>query len=341
MSDTFDTRFMKPPRAEEAERGLDGKVVLVTGAAGFIGSHLTSRLAQLGARVRAVDCFTAYYDVERKKKNLQAAQEDAGKHRFDFVPCDLSTEDLTNIVDGVQMIVHLAAQPGVRKSWGRDFVTYIRHNILATQRLLEAVKEQQLEYFIYGSSSSVYGERDRVPVAEEAIPAPVSPYGCTKIAAEDICIAYTANYEVPVGILRFFTVYGPRQRPDMAFHKWIIAIAREEPIPVFGDGQQSRDFTYVEDAVAGCVAALGQGATSRIYNIGGGRNYKIIDVISLIARIMGKRPVIDHKPTAPGDVRHTSADIARAKSELGYKPVTALEEGIAAQIEWMKAEGII
>lgn len=341
MDEPITPPFLRPPPTQAPDRELVGSTVLVTGAAGFLGSHFISKLANLGLVVRAVDCFTPYYEEERKKRNLEEAEAESINSHIEFIKADLSADNLSSIVHGVNVVVHLAAQPGVRRSWGPDFVTYIRHNLLATQRLMEALKDQSISYFLLASSSSIYGERDRMPVPEEAIPAPVSPYGCTKIACEDICLAYAANYNVPVGIVRYFTVYGPRQRPDMAFYKWIKAIASGEKLQVFGDGQQTRDFTYIDDAISGSIAAIRMGSAKRVYNIGGGENHSILDVINMLGKIMGKEPKVEFLQNAPGDVRHTMADITRANSELRYVPTIPLEAGLSAQVDWMSLEGII
>jgi nucleoside-diphosphate-sugar epimerase len=307
---------------------------LVTGGAGFIGSHLSERLLEQGATVRAIDAFTDFYPRPLKERNLENLRGRAG---YDFVEGDLRDVDLSTVLDGITHVFHLAAQAGVRKSWGRDFLTYTTNNVDATQRLLEAVKDRPLERFVYASSSSVYGDAVPIPMREDAMVQPVSPYGVTKLAAEHLCLLYTANFGVPTVSLRFFTVYGPRQRPDMGFHRFLRAALTGQPITLFGDGEQTRDFTYVDDIVAALVAAGQRGHSGGVYNIGGGSRVSINEVLAMVGRVTGRTVDIRREPAQKGDMRDTFADTSRAKAELGFAPSTHLEQGLRAEAEWLAA----
>jgi len=307
---------------------------LVTGAAGFIGSTLADTLTARGVEVIGLDCFTDYYGRDIKERNLAGLRT---RPSFTFVEDQLQTVPLDRVLDGVTHVFHLAAQAGVRKSWGRDFLTYTTHNVDATQRLLEAVKERPLERFVYASSSSVYGDAVPIPMREDAMVQPVSPYGVTKLAAEHLCLLYAANYGVPAVALRFFTVYGPRQRPDMGFHRFIRAALTGQPITLYGDGEQTRDFTFVTDIVAALIAAGERGRPGGIYNIGGGSRVSVNEVLSLIARITGRTLDIRREPSQKGDMRDTFADTSLAKAELGFSPSTSLEQGLQAEAEWLAA----
>ncbi len=301
---------------------------LVTGCAGFIGSTLSEALLAEGHTVRGVDCFTDYYPKKLKVANLSRLRKNEG---FEFSEADLASASLAGVVRGVEAVFHLAAQPGVRASWGRTFSHYVRDNIIATQRLLEAVKDAPIKKFIFASSSSIYGDSERMPTPEEATPRPVSPYGATKLAGESLCHVYLRNYDVPVVTLRYFTVYGPRQRPDMAFNIFISRISRGEPIEVYGDGEQRRDFTFVGDTVAGTILAS-QAKPGSLYNVGTGGSTSLNHVISTIESVMGKKARIKHLRKAPGDVKDTSADITRMRADLGYEPVTPLTDGLKKQV---------
>lgn len=307
---------------------------LVTGAAGFIGSTLADALTARGVDVIGLDCFTDYYARDIKESNLAPLRQRAA---FTFVEDALQTVDLGRVLDGVTHVFHLSAQAGVRKSWGRDFLTYTTHNVDATQRLLEAVKDRPLERFVYASSSSVYGDNVAIPMREDAMVQPVSPYGVTKLAAEHLCLLYTANYGVPTVSLRFFTVYGPRQRPDMGFHRFLRAALTGQPITLYGDGEQTRDFTYVDDIVAALLAAGERGRAGGVYNIGGGSRVSINDVLALVGKVTGRPVDIRREPTQKGDMRDTFADTSRAKAELGFVPSTPLEQGLRAEAEWLAA----
>jgi UDP-glucose 4-epimerase len=306
---------------------------LVTGAAGFIGSTLAERLIADGADVVGLDCFTDYYPRPMKERNLSGL---VGRPGFRFVESTIQSADLPAVLKDRTHVFHLAAQAGVRKSWGRDFAVYTVNNIEATQVLLEAAcGVPTLERIVYASSSSVYGDHVAMPMREDALPQPVSPYGVTKLAAEQLCYLYHANFGVPTVSLRYFTVYGPRQRPDMGFHKFLRAAIRGEPITVYGDGEQTRDFTFVHDAVAATVAAGVQGVAGRVYNIGGGSRVSINQVFEMIGRVSGRAPRITVDPVQKGDMRHTYADTSLAQADLGFQPIVGLEEGIAAEYQWL------
>ena len=305
---------------------------LVTGAAGFIGSHLTGALLDRGATVIGLDCFTDYYPRAVKEANL-----DQNRHRegFRFVEARIQDADLPSLVDGVTHVFHLAAQAGVRKSWGRDFNTYTENNVEASQQLLEACVGRPLHRFVYASSSSLYGDNVAIPMREDALPQPVSPYGVTKLAAEQLCYLYQVNHGVPATSLRYFTVYGPRQRPDMAFHRFIRAALEGAPITLYGDGEQTRDFTFVTDAVAGTMAAGDRGVPGRAYNLGGGSRVTVNHVLEIIGRVTGQPLTIRREPAQKGDMRDTYADTSLARADLGFAPRVSLQEGIEAEYRWL------
>jgi nucleoside-diphosphate-sugar epimerase len=305
---------------------------LVTGVAGFIGSHLASELLQRGAEVTGIDCFTDYYPRPIKEANLAV---NAGTPGFRFVEASLEDADLAPLLDGRTHVFHLAAQAGVRKSWGRDFRIYTALNVDATQRLLEACVGLPLHRVVYASSSSVYGDNVSIPMREDALPQPVSPYGVTKLAAEQLCYLYFVNHRVPTTSVRYFTVYGPRQRPDMAFHKFLKAAIHGEPITLYGDGEQTRDFTYVSDAVAATIAAGEKGVPGRAYNIGGGSRVSVNQLFDVIQRVAGRPLTIRREPQQKGDMRDTFADTTLAKTDLGFRPSVTLEQGIEAEYRWL------
>ena len=308
---------------------------LVTGGAGFIGSHLSERLLAQGARVRAIDAFTDFYPRPLKERNLEHLR---GKSGYEFVEGDLRQLDLPRLLDGVTHVFHLAAQAGVRRSWGDDFQIYTGLNVDSTQRLLEACVGKPIERIVYASSSSVYGDEVAMPMVETALPQPVSPYGVTKLAAEQLCYLYHFNYKVPAVSLRYFTVYGPRQRPDMGFNRFFSAILAGRPLVQFGDGLQTRDFTYVADAVKATADAAVRGVPGRVYNIGGGARVSLREVFDLIARVSGRRVTIDQQGPQKGDMRDTYADTSRAQADLGFKPSVTLEEGLRAMWQWMERQ---
>ena len=307
---------------------------LVTGTAGFIGSHLAERLVDAGVDVTGIDCFTDYYPRAIKERNLQRLRQSP---RFSFVEQPLAEADLPALVTGVTHVFHLAAQAGVRRSWGRDFRVYTVNNIDATQRLLEASVGTPIERFVFASSSSVYGDEVTLPMREDARPQPVSPYGVTKLAAEQLCYLYHANHSVPTVSLRYFTVYGPRQRPDMGFMRFLSAVAQDRAVPMFGDGRQTRDFTFVADAVSATVAAATRGTPGGVYNIGGGSRVQLLDVFDLIRQVTGRPLQIERLEPQRGDMRDTYADTSRARADLGFAPSVTLEQGLRAQYEWMTA----
>jgi UDP-glucose 4-epimerase len=306
---------------------------LVTGVAGFIGSTLSEQLLDEGAEVVGIDCFTDYYPRPVKERNLS---ELLSRPRFRFIEGDLQTADLPGLLAGRTHVFHLAAQAGVRKSWGRDFAVYTRNNIDATQRLLDAVVQHPVDRLVYASSSSVYGDDVQLPMRETDLPQPVSPYGVSKLAAEQLCHLYQVNHGVPAVSLRYFTVYGPRQRPDMAFHKFLRAVLRDEALTIYGDGEQTRDFTYVSDIVAATIAAARQGVPGRVYNIGGGSRVSVSQVLAMLARVVGRPPRVVVDASQKGDMRHTFADTSRARADLGFTPRVDLEEGLEAEYRWLK-----
>jgi UDP-glucose 4-epimerase len=307
--------------------------VLVTGVAGFIGSHLTTALLDQGARVTGIDCFTDYYPRPIKEANLAAIRNRPG---FRLVESTIQAADLRPLLQGVTHVFHLAAQAGVRLSWGRDFQVYTVNNIEATQVLLEALVGLPLERFVYASSSSVYGDHVPLPMREDAHLQPLSPYGVTKLAAEQLAHLYWASHGVPAVSLRYFTVYGPRQRPDMGFYRFFQAVQRGNPITVYGDGEQTRDFTFVGDAVAATIAAATRGRSGRVYNIGGGARVTVNQVLDRIAQISGRPVRIDREPDQKGEMRHTYADTSLAREELGFAPRVSLEEGLKQQYCWLQ-----
>jgi len=307
---------------------------LVTGGAGFIGSHLSERLLDQGARVRAIDAFTDFYPRPLKERNLAGL---LGRSGYEFVEGDLRQLDLHRHLEGVTHVFHLAAQAGVRRSWGAEFQVYTGLNVDATQRLLEACVGKPIERLVYASSSSVYGDEVAIPMVETAVPQPVSPYGVTKLAAEQLCYLYFFNYRVPAVSLRYFTVYGPRQRPDMGFNRFFTALLDGKPLVQFGDGLQTRDFTFVADAVTATATAAVRGVPGRVYNIGGGARVSLREVFDLIARVSGRKVTIDQQGPQKGDMRDTYADTTRAQADLGFAPSVTLEEGLRAMWRWMEA----
>ena len=305
---------------------------LVTGAAGFIGSTLADRLLADGARVTGVDRFTDYYDPALKRRNL----EDAVRHpRFTLLELDLAAADLAALPD-VDVVFHQAAQPGVRASWGSEFGTYVHDNVLATQRLLERYRDAALERFVYASSSSVYGDAERFPTDEAQLPRPFSPYGVSKLAGEHLALLYGRNFGLRVAALRYFTVYGPRQRPDMAFHRFCRALLGGGTIVVYGDGRQSRDFTFIADAVEANLCAWQRAAAQGVYNVGGGSQVEVLQAVAILERALGAKANLRFEPRPPGDPLRTRADATRLREGLGYATRVGIEEGLAAQAAWAK-----
>jgi nucleoside-diphosphate-sugar epimerase len=305
---------------------------LVTGAAGFIGSHLSAALLDSGATVTGIDCFTDYYPRALKEANLAAIK---GRPGFSFIEAALQDIDLMPALAGTTHVFHLAAQAGVRKSWGRDFDVYTRNNVEATQRLLEALVGMPIQKYVYASSSSVYGDHVPLPMREDAYLQPLSPYGVSKLAAEHMGHLYWANYAVPAVSLRYFTVYGPRQRPDMGFQRFLTAVRDNKPITVYGDGEQTRDFTFVSDIVAANMAAATQGRPGSVYNIGGGSRVTLNQVLELIRKVTGKSVTIQREPDQKGDMRHTYADTSLARRDLDFHPRVTLESGLDQQYRWL------
>ena len=307
--------------------------VMVTGCAGFIGSHLTESLLGDGHTVLGVDCFNDNYGRAEKLDNLKHA---TAWDRFEFIPIDLARGALADLVEGCDTVFHLAAEPGVRASWGERFELYLRNNVLATQHLLEAVRQSPSTRVVYASSSSIYGQAETLPTHESTTPRPFSPYGVTKLDAEHLCDLYSANYGLQAVALRYFSVYGPRQRPDMAFNIFCRAAIQGDPITVFGDGRQTRDFTFVADVVTATRKAAELAPSDfRVFNVGGGSKISLASTLDVIAELAGKALDVRHLDVVDGDVRDTGADTSRAESELEFVPSTKFEDGLAAEFEWM------
>ncbi|MBW2265739.1 MAG: GDP-mannose 4,6-dehydratase [Deltaproteobacteria bacterium] len=306
---------------------------LVTGAAGFIGSHLCEYLIEKGCEVVGIDSFTDYYPRSIKESNIAGLKERDG---FAFVEASLIEASLAKLLEGVEAVFHQSAQAGVRASWGESFKIYTDNNILATQMLLEACKDRPIKKFVYASSSSVYGDTTDLPMRETSLPAPVSPYGVSKLAAEHLCRLYFKNFSVPTVSLRYFTVYGARQRPDMAFHRFFRWALEGKPIEVYGDGKQSRDFTHVSDIVEANWLAFEKASSGEVFNVGGGSRITLNEVIEIIKEMTGVNFEVRYKDVQKGDVRHTSADMTKAKEVLGYDPKISVEEGLRREYEWIK-----
>lgn len=316
---------------------------LVTGAAGFIGSSIVDQLLADGHEVVGIDCLTPYYDEEIKRRNLVKALDN---QKYSFHEIDLSEARLESYVDGVTNIFHQAGQPGVRASWGRDFDDYVRWNVIATQRLLEAVIDKaQLRSFVAASSSSVYGSAETFPTSEVHLPSPISPYGVTKLAAENLTTLYGSQFGVPTLSLRYFTVYGPRQRPDMAIGRLINCALTGQTFDLTGDGEQIRDFTYIDDVVeANLVAARFVGSQvgefPRVINIGGGNGTSMNQLIEIVGNACSKKVNIERKLRPPGDPARTGADVSLAGRLLDWKPKTKVDDGIIKTLRWKtRSEG--
>lgn len=302
---------------------------MVTGAAGFIGSHLTERLLERGYAVIGVDAFTGNYPRERKLGNLKAA---LCHERFRLIEGDLLQLDLSGILGEASTVVHLAAEPGVRQSW-EAFPIYLRRNVEATHRLLEAVLKSGTEHLVFASSSSIYGAAEHGPLTEDARRRPGSPYGLSKLAAEELVALYGRERGVSATMLRYFTVYGPRQRPEMALMSFISAALEGRPVTVFGDGEQMREMTYVSDVVDATLAAI-EARPKGVYNIGGGSRATVNEMIRAVGEALGTEIRVRHAPRLAGEARATWADLSRAARDLGFRPRTALRDGISAQVEW-------
>lgn len=308
--------------------------VLVTGAAGFIGSHSVERLLEQGHRVRGVDSFTDYYSPELKRENIAAL---TGSERFELIEADLAVADLHGLLDGVDRVLHLAGQPGVRDSWAHGFELYVRRNVLATQRLLEACRDLGVERVAAASSSSVYGDAEHYPTEESELPRPVSPYGVTKLAAEHLCTLYGTNFGLSTVSLRYFTVYGPRQRTDMALRRMIDATLEGRPFPLYGDGSVSRSFTYVRDVVDANLAALSvELAPGSVCNVANEQTASMRELIELVGAAIGTPVQLDRQPGAPGDAQRTGGSSRLAGELLGWSPSTTLEHGVERMVAWAR-----
>jgi len=306
---------------------------VVTGAAGFIGSHLSERLLADGHEVIGIDSFTDYYSRNLKEQNLAGLD---GHPNFEFHELDLVDADLSAPLAGANVVFHLAGQPGLRPSWASDFDQFVRENVVATQRLLEYLKGQSIDRLVYASSSSVYGNAEVFPTRESSLPQPVSPYGLTKLAGEHLALLYMRNFGIPAVALRYFTVYGPRQRPDMAFARFMRALGGGHPIEVFGDGDQTRECTYISDAVDGTVKAATANVAGHVLNLGGGSRVTINRVLDTLEEI-SQMPVRRHNlPAIPGDPMHTGASINIARQRLGWEPRIGLRDGLARQWSWFQ-----
>jgi len=301
----------------------------VTGCAGFIGSNLVDKLLEKGYEVIGIDCFTDYYPRSIKERNISKSLKNAS--------FKLIEEDILNLDEfpDVDYIFHLAAQAGVRASWGKSFDVYTKNNIEATQRILEFYKDKNIKKLVYASSSSVYGDAE-LPMREDSPLRPLSPYGVTKLAGENLCYLYWKNYGIPLISLRYFTVYGPRQRPDMAIHKFVRAISDGEEITIYDDGNQMRDFTYVSDIIDANIAAAENSIVGTVFNVGGSSEVKINVLIKKISHLVGKDAIVRYAEKQKGDARFTRADVKRAEEYLGWKPKIDLDQGLAKYIEWTK-----
>lgn len=310
--------------------------VLITGVAGFIGSSIARRMLSEHHEVIGIDSFTSYYDHAIKRSNVVQLEDFP---TFRFVRDDLNSCNVEGLLDGVDVVFHQAGQPGVRKSWGDEFAIYTSANILATQRLLEAARRSKtLKKFVYASSSSLYGNAEGYPTSETALPKPVSPYGVSKLAAEHLCSLYASNFDVPTVSLRYFTVYGPGQRPDMAFTRFVKAAVLKEEIRIFGSGEQIRDFTYIDDIVnANVLAANGQTTPGEVYNVAGGTNISVNDVLKVVAEIHGEPLKVRYIDAVAGDVIRTGGDIAKIQRDLGWSPKVDIKEGLQRHYEWARA----
>lgn len=306
---------------------------MVTGVAGFIGSHLAEALTAQGENVIGVDSFIDYYPREIKQKNLESLTRSP---RFELIETPLQEMELEPLLARVDVVYHLAAQAGVRASWGKEFSVYTDNNILATQRLLEAAVKEPVKAFVYASSSSVYGDAAELPMRESVPLHPLSPYGVSKLAVEKLCYLYCVNHSVPTMGLRYFTVYGPRQRPDMAFHRLFRNALDGEEFHLFGDGQQTRDFTYVSDAVEATLAAAQRGRPGSVYNIGGGSRVSLLEVIEEIEKLTGTKFRLRREPNQKGDMRDTYADTTAARNDLGYQPKVTLRDGLEEEWKWLR-----
>jgi UDP-glucose 4-epimerase len=309
--------------------------VVVTGAAGFIGSHLVDGLLGEGHEVVGVDAFIDFYPRAAKEANLRAAR---GHRRFRLVEGLLQDIPLEGLLEGAGQVYHIAAQAGVRSSWGPDFHLYTEHNLLASQRLLEAAVQAGVPRLVYASSSSVYGDSRELPLREDAACRPLSPYGVTKLAVEHLAAIYGRNHGLPVVGLRYFTAYGPRQRPDMAFHRFLAGARDGTPVRLFGDGKQTRDFTYVDDIVTATRRAGDSGRPGCVYNVGGGQRIALEEVLRTIEQVTGRKLAIARDEAQKGDMRDTYADTTAAERDLGFRGTVTLPEGLAREWDWIRGQ---
>jgi len=310
------------------------KTALITGVAGFIGSSLAEKLLKDNFKVIGIDSFTNYYSPHIKEKNI----ENCLKHsNFSLIRQDLDTLDLSTIFENTEYVFHLSAQPGARASWGKEFTTYVKNNISVTQKILESLKNNTtLKKFIFASSSSVYGNQSSIMNEDTSLTKPVSPYGVTKLASENLVNLYFKNYEIPIISLRYFTAYGPKQRPDMAFTRFFHSIIKDKKLIIFGNGEQTRDFTYVDDVVKATMNAAASDHVGEILNIGGGSVFSLMQITEFMKEITGKELEIDFKKEQKGDVKHTSADISKSENLINYKSNTDIKYGLTQQYEYIK-----
>jgi len=325
-------RLIRVYLRNDVKKYMEGQMMkaLVTGCAGFIGSHLVDKLLEQGYEVTGIDCFTDYYPREIKETNISTALKN---NNFKLIE-----EDILNIdkYPKVDYVFHEAAQAGVRASWGKSFEIYTRNNVVATQKMLEFYKDSDITKFVYASSSSVYGDAE-LPMKEDSLLKPVSPYGVTKLAGENLCYLYWKNYGVPTVSLRYFTVYGPRQRPDMGIHKFARAIHKGDEITIYGDGTQSRDFTFVDDAVAANILAAENDSVGEVFNIGGGSRISVNRLIKMMEDITEKKAKIKYIEKQKGDVRETLADVNKARAMLNWSSKVDISKGLKCSIEWFIA----
>ena len=308
--------------------------VLLTGCAGFIGSHTAEALVAAGHSVRGVDSFTDYYDPARKRANVAGL---LGHPSFELVEADLATADVDALLDGVDAVAHLAGQPGVRASWDAGFAVYVERNVLVTQRLLEAARRAGTGRFVYASSSSIYGDAESFPTPEDVMPRPVSPYGVTKLAGEHLVSLYGTNFGLPTVSLRYFTVYGPRQRPDMATWRMVDAALHGTTFPLFGDGTAARSFTFVADvAAANLTALVADVVPGAVVNLSGSETVDVNELLRLVGQAAGTEVPVERRDAEPGDARRTGGDTTRALELLGWTAATPLADGVAAQVAWQR-----
>ncbi|HSW48738.1 MAG TPA: NAD-dependent epimerase/dehydratase family protein [Bryobacteraceae bacterium] len=309
-------------------------VCMVTGAAGFLGSHLVDRLLGESHRVIGVDSFTGCYSPESKRANVSAALRDPNYALLEADAADLTVSMFPELPE---YVFHLAGQPGVRQSWGRGFTDYVRRNIAATQSLLEALRSRPPRRFLLASSSSVYGASESYPTGETQPPRPISPYGVSKLAAENLCFAYSREFSFSSVVLRFFTAYGPRQRPDMGVFRFLHAASGGRPVEVFGGAETKRDYTYVDDVIDACLAAMRLDVRFEAINIGSGRPVSLAECLDVISRVTGRELIRLHRDRPPGDSTKTHADIEKARSLFGFEPKWPFPAGVKKQWEWYLA----